>query len=81
MTVFSGDVDRPNGPIMPAPMPLAHADYLVIESTYGDRLHETADAATEFADIFAHTFQHGGVAVIPCFAVGRAQSILTTSPA
>ncbi|MCX4145147.1 MULTISPECIES: MBL fold metallo-hydrolase RNA specificity domain-containing protein [Paraburkholderia] len=73
---FSGDVGRPNDPIMRAPMPLAHADYLVVESTYGDRLHEAADPATELADIFARTFQHGGVVVIPCFAVGRAQSIL-----
>ncbi|MFM0080694.1 MBL fold metallo-hydrolase [Paraburkholderia sediminicola] len=73
---FSGDVGRPNDPIMRAPMPLAHADYLVVESTYGDRLHESADPATELADIFARTFKRGGVVVIPCFAVGRAQSIL-----
>ena len=37
---FSGDLGRPDDPIMRAPMPLAHADYLVVESTYGDRLHD-----------------------------------------
>ncbi|MFL9913754.1 MBL fold metallo-hydrolase RNA specificity domain-containing protein [Paraburkholderia sp. RL17-337-BIB-A] len=73
---FSGDVGRPKDPIMRAPMPLAHADYLVIESTYGDRLHEPGDPAIELAEVFARTFRQGGVVVIPCFAVGRAQSIL-----
>ncbi|MFM0725940.1 MBL fold metallo-hydrolase [Paraburkholderia strydomiana] len=73
---FSGDLGRPEDPIMRAPMPLAHADYLVVESTYGDRLHEKADPATELAEVFASTFRRGGIVVIPCFAVGRAQSIL-----
>jgi metallo-beta-lactamase family protein len=73
---FSGDVGRPNDPIMRAPMPLAHADYLIVESTYGDRLHGKTNPAAELADIFANTFRRGGVVVIPCFAVGRAQSIL-----
>jgi len=76
VVAFSGDLGRPNDPIMRAPMPLAHADYLVVESTYGDRLHESVDPATELADIFTRTFRHGGTVVIPCFAVGRAQSIL-----
>ena len=73
---FSGDLGRPHDPIMRAPMPLAHADYLVVESTYGDRLHDATDPATELANLFARTFRHGGVVVMPCFAVGRAQSIL-----
>jgi len=73
---FSGDLGRPDDPIMRAPMPLAHADYLVVESTYGDRLHDTADPAAELAEVFANTFRRGGVVVIPCFAVGRAQSVL-----
>jgi metallo-beta-lactamase family protein len=73
---FSGDLGRPHDPIMRAPMPLAHADYLVVESTYGDRLHSAVNPATELADVFARTFSHGGVVVMPCFAVGRAQSIL-----
>lgn len=73
---FSGDIGRPQDPIMRAPMPLAHVDYLVVESTYGDRLHENADPAAELADLFTTTFRRGGIVVMPCFAVGRAQSIL-----
>jgi len=73
---FSGDIGRPDDPIMRPPMPLAHTDYLIVESTYGDRLHTKTDAATELAEIFAATFRRGGVVVIPCFAVGRAQAIL-----
>ncbi|USU18183.1 MBL fold metallo-hydrolase RNA specificity domain-containing protein [Paraburkholderia fungorum] len=73
---FSGDIGRPQDPIMRAPMPLAHVDYLVVESTYGDRLHDNADPAAELADLFATTFRRGGIVVMPCFAVGRAQSIL-----
>ncbi|WP_051376664.1 MBL fold/beta-CASP domain-containing RNA metallo-hydrolase [Burkholderia sp. WSM2232] len=73
---FSGDIGRPDDPIMRPPMPLAHADYLIVESTYGDRLHTKTDPATELAEIFATTFRRGGIVVIPCFAVGRAQTIL-----
>lgn len=73
---FSGDVGRPNDPIMRDPMPLAHADYLVVESTYGDRLHADADPLEELESLFARTFRRGGVVVIPSFAVGRAQAIL-----
>lgn len=73
---FSGDLGRPDDPIMRAPMPLARVNYLVVESTYGDRLHEKTDPAAELADVFTSTFRRGGIVVIPCFAVGRAQSIL-----
>jgi metallo-beta-lactamase family protein len=73
---FSGDVGRPNDPIMRAPAPLAHADYLIVESTYGDRLHDTTDPLDELEALFDHTFRRGGVVVIPSFAVGRAQAIL-----
>jgi metallo-beta-lactamase family protein len=76
VVAFSGDVGRPNDPIMRPPMPFAHADYLVVESTYGDRVHEAADPATQLAEIFQCTFAQGGVVVIPSFAVGRTQSIL-----
>lgn len=73
---FTGDIGRPNDPIMRPPAPLASADYLVVESTYGDRLHETTDPLDELEALFMRTFKHGGVVVIPSFAVGRAQSIL-----
>ncbi|MBN3752233.1 MBL fold metallo-hydrolase [Paraburkholderia sp. Tr-20389] len=73
---FSGDVGRPHDPIMRPPAPLAHADYLVVESTYGDRLHPESNPEDELAQMFARTFAKGGVVVMPCFAVGRAQEIL-----
>ncbi|ACC70294.1 MBL fold metallo-hydrolase [Paraburkholderia phymatum] len=73
---FSGDVGRPNDPIMRPPAPLAHADYLIVESTYGDRLHPESNPEDELAQIFTKTFAKGGVVVMPCFAVGRAQEIL-----
>ncbi|MBB5442393.1 MULTISPECIES: MBL fold metallo-hydrolase RNA specificity domain-containing protein [unclassified Paraburkholderia] len=73
---FSGDVGRPEDPIMRAPAPLAHADYLVVESTYGERLHPDANPRDELERIFSRTFAKGGVVVMPCFAVGRAQAIL-----
>jgi metallo-beta-lactamase family protein len=73
---FSGDIGRPNDPIMRLPTPLASVDYLIVESTYGDRLHDPADPLGELAAVFARTFKHGGVVVIPSFAVGRTQSIL-----
>jgi metallo-beta-lactamase family protein len=76
LVAFSGDLGRPVDPIMRAPMPLAHADYLVVESTYGDRLHASTDPVAELEAIFARTFKHGGVVVIPSFAVGRTQTIL-----
>lgn len=73
---FSGDLGRPDDPLMRAPAPPAHADYLVVESTYGDRLHEALDPEDELAAMFARTFARGGIVVMPCFAVGRAQEIL-----
>lgn len=76
LIAFSGDLGRFSDPIMREPMPLMHADYVVVESTYGDRLHAESDPAAELEAIFARTFKHGGVVVIPSFAVGRAQAIL-----
>ncbi|MDR6203910.1 metallo-beta-lactamase family protein [Paraburkholderia graminis] len=73
---FSGDLGRPTDPIMRAPMKLTDADYLVVESTYGDRLHATTDPEQELAALFQRTFARGGVVVMPCFAVGRTQEIL-----
>jgi metallo-beta-lactamase family protein len=76
LIAFSGDLGRHSDPIMREPMPLIHADYLVVESTYGDRLHAQSDPAAELEAIFTRTFKHGGVVVIPSFAVGRTQTIL-----
>ncbi|MFX1764950.1 MBL fold metallo-hydrolase [Paraburkholderia sp. A1RI-2L] len=73
---FSGDLGRPDDPLMRAPVPPVHADYLVVESTYGDRLHAALNPEDELADVFARTFARGGLVVMPCFAVGRAQEVL-----
>ncbi|WP_341922258.1 MBL fold metallo-hydrolase [Polaromonas sp. YR568] len=74
--VFSGDVGRDDDPIMRPPTPLGKADYLVIESTYGDRLHQPEDNEALLAEIIQRTAGRGGSVVIPAFAVGRAQTLL-----
>jgi metallo-beta-lactamase family protein len=76
LIAFSGDLGRPSDPIMREPTPLTRADYVIVESTYGDRLHAQSDPIAELEAIFARTFRHGGVVVIPSFAVGRTQTIL-----
>lgn len=74
--VFSGDLGRPGSPTMVDPAPIRRADYLVVESTYGDRLHEGVDPEDGLAELIRRTAARGGVIVIPTFAVGRAQSLL-----
>ena len=74
--VFSGDLGRPNDVLMKPPVRVARADYLVLESTYGDRRHDSADPKAQLADIVNCTAQRGGVVVIPTFAVGRTQELL-----
>ncbi|MEA3586860.1 MBL fold metallo-hydrolase [Pseudidiomarina sp. 1APP75-27a] len=70
---FSGDVGRPDDILMCPPKPLPDVDYLLLESTYGDRRHSTTDPWQQFADIVNETAAAGGVLMIPSFAVGRAQ--------
>ena len=74
--VFSGDLGRFGDPIMHDPALVGHADYLVVESTYGNRRHEKVDPETALEDVVARTVGRGGTVVIPAFAVGRAQSLL-----
>lgn len=74
--VFSGDLGRKDDPIMNAPAQIQQADYLVLESTYGDRLHKPNDPLDKLQEIINRTVQRGGTVVIPAFAVGRAQNIL-----
>ncbi len=74
--VFSGDVGRPNEPVMRAPEPIRHADYLVVESTYGNRLHETENPKELLAAVIDRTVNRRGVVVIPSFAVGRSTTVL-----
>lgn len=75
--LFSGDLGNPNKPLLRDCKPASQADYVVIESTYGDRLHEKATGFTQkLAEIIRETFRRGGNVVIPAFAVGRTQDML-----
>jgi metallo-beta-lactamase family protein len=74
--LFSGDIGRPEDLVLAAPANLAGADYLVTESTYGDRLHEPTEVLVELASVINRTVARGGAVIIPSFAVGRAQSLL-----
>ena len=73
---FSGDLGGPNQLIMKAPTPLTHTDYLVLESTYGDRIHEEGDPIALLGQIINEAIAHGGMILIPAFAVGRTQTLL-----
>ncbi len=74
--VFSGDIGRPNDKLMRPPVEFDHADYLVVESTYGDRKHKDTDPSSELADLINRTVERSGTVVVPAFAVGRTQLIL-----
>jgi len=76
--VFSGDIGNKNQPLIKDPTFTEEADYVVMESTYGDRMHEESrlDYVNELAAIIQETFDRGGNVVIPSFAVGRTQEIL-----
>jgi metallo-beta-lactamase family protein len=74
--VFTGDVGRPNDLIMYPPTPLKSCDYLIIESTYGNRLHDIQDPVAKLESIVKKTVAKGGAVLIPSFAVGRSQSIM-----
>lgn len=76
--VFSGDIGNKNQPLLRDPIPTEEADYVVMESTYGDRYHpkDRLDYVSELAAILKETFDKGGNVVIPSFAVGRTQELL-----
>ena len=74
--VFSGDLGRADDPLMPAPQPIQQADVLLVESTYGNRLHPSDDASARLAEIVRTTIRRGGSVLLPSFAVGRAQALM-----
>jgi metallo-beta-lactamase family protein len=74
--VFSGDLGRMNDPIMHAPTKVEEADYLLVESTYGNRRHDPADAEQALGAHLNRALARGGVVIMPAFAVGRAQTLL-----
>jgi len=73
---FSGDLGRYDDPLMPPPESVAASDYLIVESTYGNRRHGTESVSDALAAIIGRTIKRGGTIVIPSFAVGRAQLLL-----
>ena len=75
--VFSGDIGNTRQPLLRDPQPIHEADYVVMESTYGDRNHEPPESYTEaLAQLIDETFAQGGNVIIPSFAVGRTQELL-----
>ena len=75
--VFSGDIGNLNQPLIKDPVYLHDADYVIMESTYGDRSHgERPDYIAMLTEVIQHTFDRGGSVVIPSFAVGRTQEML-----
>lgn len=74
--LFSGDLGRPFSPLLNAPASILPADYLVMESTYGDRVHSTLSVLDQLADVVNETLRQKGNLLIPSFAVGRAQELM-----
>jgi metallo-beta-lactamase family protein len=73
---FSGDIGRYNSDFMPTPEEINPADFIVMESTYGNRIHELSDPAEELINVIYNTLDKHGTLIIPSFAVGRAQEII-----
>lgn len=75
--VFSGDLGRPNRPILNDPTAIDEADILIIESTYGNREHDDIDSASDkLENIINATYKRGGKVIVPAFAVGRTQELV-----
>jgi metallo-beta-lactamase family protein len=76
LVVFSGDIGRYDQPILKDPESPMHADFLLCESTYGDREHAAGSVLDELADVINRTAKRGGAVVIPAFAVDRSQLLV-----
>ena len=74
--LFSGDLGRSGDLLMRPPEVVDPADYVVVESTYGDRGHPATDTLAELAGVINRTAARGGIVLIPAFAIGRAQTLL-----
>jgi metallo-beta-lactamase family protein len=74
--LFGGDLGRYGRPILPDPTPGVDADVLLVESTYGDRIHPQDDDGTALARVIADTHARGGKVIIPAFAIGRVEELL-----
>ena len=74
--LFGGDLGRYGRPVLPDPMPISEADVLLVESTYGDRIHERDDDGERLARIVNDVAARGGRLIIPSFAIGRVEEVL-----
>ena len=74
--VFGGDLGRYGRPVLPDPSPVAEADFLLIESTYGNRVHGADDDGAALAEVVVSTYEKRGRLVIPSFAIGRVEELL-----
>ena len=74
--VFSGDLGRYGAPILPDPAPLGDADYVIVESTYGDRHHDPEPIPAQLERVIKEAVARGGAIIIPAFAVGRTQELM-----
>ena len=74
--LFGGDLGRFGRPVLPDPTLVEEADYLLLESTYGDRVHERDDEGTELARVIKSTIERGGKLIIPSFAIGRVEEVV-----
>lgn len=74
--LFGGDLGRYDRPVLPDPEPVAEADVLLVESTYGNRVHEPDDDGARLAAVINNTIERGGKVIIPAFALGRIEEVL-----
>ena len=74
--IFTGDIGQPNVPILDDPYQISGADFIITESTYGNRVHEQVDREKELCEIMKDALSRGGNVIIPAFAVGRTQVML-----
>jgi metallo-beta-lactamase family protein len=74
--LFGGDLGRFNRPVLPDPTMVSQADYLLVESTYGNRVHEADDNGSKLADVITATAGRGGRVIIPAFAIGRVEELI-----
>jgi metallo-beta-lactamase family protein len=76
VVLFGGDLGRYGRPVLPDPEPVDRADWLLLESTYGDRLHEDDDGGERLARIIRETIERHGKVIIPAFAIGRVEEVI-----
>ena len=74
--LFGGDLGRYGRPVLPDPAPVDHADVLLVESTYGDRLHPADDDGERLAEVIRTTIDRRGKVIVPSFAIGRVEEVL-----